>query len=78
MTDIKTHWYILTFRCLYSGRTDVFTKISFEREVLEEQIRARIYQVNCKSCGWNGEVCGFSAIEISDTVEEMKIERYSS
>src|SRR5215469_10650518 len=24
----------------------------------EEDVRARIYQVSCKSCGWRGDACG--------------------
>jgi len=37
MTDIKTHWYILAFHCLYCGRIDVFTKDFLKGEALEEQ-----------------------------------------
>ena len=65
MIDPKTHWYILTFRCVYCGR-DLTAKGSFQGEALESQIRARIYEAKCESCGWKGEVCGASATRISE------------
>jgi len=65
MIDTKTHWCLLAFRCVNCGRKEASAKDSFEGEVPEGQIRARIYQASCRSCGWKGEVCGFSAIEIT-------------
>jgi len=35
----------------------------------EDEIRARIYQVSCNSCGWRGDACGLSAIHISHPTE---------
>jgi hypothetical protein len=34
-----------------------------------DQIKARIYKANCKACGWNGEVCGVSALQIYYSLE---------
>jgi hypothetical protein len=29
-----------------------------------DEIKARIYEGRCKACGWNGKVCGDSAVQI--------------
>ena len=29
-----------------------------------DEIKSRIYEANCKACGWNGKVCGISAVQI--------------
>ena len=69
MIETKTHWCLLAFRCVNCGRKEASAKDSFEGEVHEDQIRARIYQASCRSCGWKGEVCGFSAMGICSGVE---------
>ena len=65
----KTEGYVLTFRCIYCGKHEVFAQYPSEGIEAEERIRARIYQVICNSCGWNGDACGLSAIRISHTTE---------
>ena len=65
----KTQGYVLTFRCIYCGKHEVFAQYPSKGIEAEERIRARIYQVSCKSCGWTGDACGLSAIRISRTTE---------
>ena len=60
MIDTKTHLRILVFRCVNCGRDEAYSKNSFEGRPDEDEIRARIYQAICASCGWRGAVCGFS------------------
>ena len=57
----KTQGYVLTFCCIYCGKHEVFARYPSEGIEAEERIRARIYQVTCNSCGWNGDACGLSA-----------------
>ena len=64
-----THWHRLVFRCVYCGRKEASAKGFSESHLPENRIRARIYQVTCKSCGWKGDVCGLSALEIESGVE---------
>ena len=64
MTDVETHRYTLTFRCVNCGRIEPFANYPSEGVVREDEIRARIYEVNCKACGWTGETCGISAVRI--------------
>jgi hypothetical protein len=33
-----------------------------------EQVKTGIYEANC-NCGWNGKVCGFSAVQIYYSLE---------
>ena len=65
----KTQGYVLTFRCINCGKHEVFAQYPSDGMESEEQIRARIYQVSCNSCGWKGDACGLSAIRISHTTE---------
>ena len=65
----KTQGYVLTFRCINCGKHEVFAQYPSEGIEPEKQIRARIYQVTCNSCGWNGDACGLSAICVSRTGE---------
>jgi flavoprotein len=65
----ETQGYILTFRCVNCGKHEVFANYPSKDMVSEDQIRARIYQVSCTSCGWTGDACGLSAIHISRTTE---------
>jgi transcription elongation factor Elf1 len=69
MTDTKTLWYLLTFRCVNCGRSEASARTCLESEAGEDQITGRIYRVTCKSCGWKGEVCGISAVRISHEFE---------
>jgi|SRR6516164_3992120 len=65
----KTQGYVLTFRCINCGKHEVFAQYPTESIEFEEQIRARIYQVRCNSCGWSGDACGLSAIRMLHTTE---------
>jgi len=65
MNNVEARGYILTFRCVNCGKHEVFANHPSESVLQEDQIRARIYQVNCNSCGWRGDACGISAIHIS-------------
>jgi len=69
MNTGKTQGYVLTFRCINCGKFEVFAKYPTEEIEPEDQIRGRLYQVSCESCGWNGDACGLSAIRISHTTE---------
>jgi transcription elongation factor Elf1 len=69
MNTGKTQGYVLTFRCVNCGKREVFASYPSEGMVSDDQIRARIYQVSCTSCGWRGDACGLSAIHISHTTE---------
>jgi len=69
MNTGETRGYILTFRCVNCGKHEVFANYPSEELLTEDQIRARIYQVGCISCGWRGDACGLSAIHISHTTE---------
>ena len=57
MTGAETRGYVLKFRCVYCGRHEVSV-------VPMDEIKARIYEGRCKACGWNGKVCGDSAVQI--------------
>jgi len=65
MSAGETHEYILTFRCVYCGRYEVFACHHSDSVLHEDQIRDRIYQVCCKACGWKGGAYGISAARIS-------------
>jgi transcription elongation factor Elf1 len=69
MTTGKTQRYILTFRCVNCGKHEVSVTYPSEDIVNEDELRARIYQASCNSCGWTGNACGFSAILISQSGE---------
>jgi formate hydrogenlyase subunit 6/NADH:ubiquinone oxidoreductase subunit I len=69
MTDAKTHWCLLTFRCVHCGRNEAFAEDSFKGEPGKDQITPQIYQAICRYCGWEGEVCGLSAVEMRSGVE---------
>jgi hypothetical protein len=34
-----------------------------------DEIKTGIYEATCKACGWNGKVCGFSAVQIYYSLE---------
>ena len=63
----KTQGYVLTFRCINCGKHEVFANYPTDGIAPDDQIRGRIYQVTCISCGWSGDACGLSAIRISHT-----------
>jgi len=48
MTDTKTLWYLLTFRCVNCGRSEASARTCLESEAGEDQITGRIYRVTCK------------------------------
>lgn len=69
MTGRKTHGYILTFRCINCGKYELFAHHPSDTVLHEEQVRERIYDVTCRSCGCQGGACGISATHISETNE---------
>ena len=69
MTDPKSHWCLVVFRCVNCGKNEAFAEDSFEGEPREDQIRPKIYQAICRYCGWEGEVRGLSAVEMRCRVE---------
>ncbi len=64
MTKTQTGGYVLKFRCVYCGRHEVSVEYPCEGVVPMDEIKSRIYEANCKACGWNGKVCGISAVQI--------------
>ena len=64
MTGAETRGYVLKFRCVYCGRHEVSVEYPCEGVVPMDEIKARIYEGRCKACGWNGKVCGDSAVQI--------------
>jgi len=72
MTDTKTHWCLLAFRCVNCGRNEASAEDSFAGVPHEDQISAKIYQASCRACGWKGEVCGLSSVKIRSGVERRK------
>jgi hypothetical protein len=69
MTDAKTHWCLVAFRCVNCGRNEAFAEDSVEGKPREDQIRPKIYQAICRYCGWQGEVRGLSAVDMRGGVE---------
>ena len=69
MTDAKTHWCLITFRCIQCGRNEAHAEDSFQVAPSEDQIRAKTYHAICRYCGWQGEVRGLSAVEMRSGVE---------
>jgi hypothetical protein len=61
---MKTPGYILLFRCVNCGRPEASATYSSASFLPHYQIEARIYEANCAACGWKGEVCGISAVQI--------------
>lgn len=64
MLSAKIHDYLLTFRCVNCGRNELYAHYSSECAVFDIELRSRIYQVLCRGCGWKGEACGLSAVNI--------------
>lgn len=69
MTNAKSYWYLVVFRCISCGRNEAFAEESSAVEPREEQIRTKTYQAICRDCGWQGEARGMSAIEMRSGVE---------
>ena len=69
MPSRETQGYILSFRCINCGSHEALARYPTGSIEREEEIRARIYHVSCSSCGWNGDACGVSAINISHSME---------
>ena len=63
MADIEFHNYVLTFRCVNCGRYEASAIHSSEHALGDDQLQMSIYHALCKACGWNGEVCGVSAVQ---------------
>jgi hypothetical protein len=70
MPEAESYWCRLVFRCLNCGRKEVFAATSCEGQPHEDQMRAQVYQARCRSCGWQGAFCGFSALEIYSGIEQ--------
>ena len=68
MTRAEARGYVLKFRCVYCGRHEVSVEYPCEGVVPMDEIKARIYEGRCKACGWNGKVCGDSAVQIYDSL----------
>ena len=64
--------YCLTFRCVNCGRPEASASFASEDAVPDDQIKARIYEANCESCGWKGSVCGVSVVVIHP-VPDLKL-----
>jgi hypothetical protein len=69
MTDAKTYWCLIVFRCVHCGKNEAFAEVSFPNEPREDQIRPQTYQAICRYCGWQGEARGLSAVEMRCGVE---------
>jgi hypothetical protein len=69
MTDAKTHWCLVVFRCVNCGRNEAFAEDSVEGQPREDQVRPKIFQAICRYCGWEGEVRGLSAVDMRSGVE---------
>ena len=69
MTDAKSYWCLVVFRCVNCGRNEAFAEESTAVEPSEELIRTKTYQAICRHCGWRGEARGISAIETRGGVE---------
>ena len=59
-----SHRYSLSFRCIHCGKHEAWANYRADRVQSEDEIKARIYRVQCAACGWKGEVCGLSAVRI--------------
>jgi len=69
MTDAKSYWHVVVFRCVHCGKNEAFAEESSPVEPRGEQIRTKTYQAICRYCGWQGEARGISAIEMRSGVE---------
>jgi len=69
MTEAKSYWRLVVFRCVSCGRNEAFAEESCAVEPREDQIRATTYQAICRHCGWQGEAHGISAVEMRSGVE---------
>jgi hypothetical protein len=58
------HRYNLTFRCIHCGKYEASANLPSRGVESENQIKARIYRVQCARCGWKGEACGYSTVRI--------------
>jgi len=69
MTEAKSYWRLVVFRCLSCRRNEAFAEESCAVEPREDQIRIETYQAICRHCGWQGEAHGISAVEMRSGVE---------
>ena len=58
------HRYTLTFRCIHCGKYEASANFRSDQAEFSNQLKARIYRVQCARCGWKGEACGLSAVRI--------------
>ena len=65
MTTGRISDYLLIFRCINCGKPEAFVRQPAEGVANEDELLARIYSVTCHACGWKGDVCGLSAILVS-------------
>jgi hypothetical protein len=69
MTDAKSYWRLIVFRCVHCGRNEAFAEEPSAVEPGEEQIRNKTYRAICRYCGGQSEALGISAIEMRSGVE---------
>ena len=69
MTDAKSYWCLVVFRCVSCGRNQAFAEESSQVQPTEDQIRAKTYQALCRHRGWQGEASGLSALGMRSGVE---------
>ena len=69
MTEAKSYWRLVVFRCVSCRRNEAFAEESCAVEPREDQIRTETYQAFCRHCGWQGEAHGISAVEMRSGVE---------
>ena len=75
MTDPKTYWCLVVFRCVSCGENEAFAEELSAVEPREDQIRSKTYQAICRHCGWQGATGGLSAVEIRSGVERRTVTR---
>lgn len=59
-----SHRYTLTFRCIHCGKYEASANFRSDQSEPSNQLKARIYRIQCARCGWKGEACGLSAVRI--------------
>ena len=69
MTDAKSYWCLVVFRCVHCGRNEAFAEEPSAVEPREEEIRSKTYQTICRYCGRQSEAQGISAIEMRGGLE---------
>ena len=75
MTDAKSYWCVVVFRCVSCGRNTAVAEELSAVEPREDEIRAKTYEAICRHCGWQGTARGLSAVEIRSGVERRVVIR---